>query len=309
MKLLTSLDSFTLTKQPIAATIGNFDGIHIGHQHVITQLKEVAKNLNGISVVITFSNSPSTVLSPEKPVQLICSIEQKLALLEQSGIDRVVLLPFTKEFSEQSAQQFLQKLMAHIPLSHLVLGYDTRIGKDRLGDEKAIRALAKQLRFQVDYCEAVLVDDSPVSSSRIRKSITGGNLESAEKLLGRKVSHILRTHPGQGLGKTIGFSTLNFDVEDLCLPPIGVYSVWLKTNEGIYKSVANLGYAPTVRHEKNPQLEVHVMEEDFHTPQEKMEVMFHRWIREEKKFDGIEALRKQISQDIQVAQQQLKEEF
>jgi len=306
MKLFTSLDKFESTKMPIVLTLGNFDGVHLGHQHVLSQVTEIAEASDALSVVVTFLNPPSSVFTPEKPLQLICSCEQKLALIEEMGINRLILLPFTKEFSEQSAESFLREIKAHLPLSHFVLGYDSRIGKDRLGDEGMIRDLGKKLAFKVDYCEEVIIDGSSVSSSRIRHLIASGDLEETEKLLGRKLSYILRPQPGQGLGKTIGFSTLNFDVQDLCLPPLGVYSVWLKTKDGLYESIANLGYAPTVRHESRPQLEVHVIGKTFQSFEEKAEVIFHQWIRSEQKFDGIDSLREQIKKDILTAKQQLE---
>jgi len=305
MKLFTSLEHFQRTPSSVVATIGNFDGVHLGHQYVLAETKEKAEQSDAFSCVLTFANPPSTIFTPKKPLEYICPIEQKLALIDQWGIDGIILLPFTKEFSKQSARDFLRRLCEHIPISHLVLGYDSRIGKDRMGDEKMVKNIAKDLNFNVDYCQEVLIDGTPVSSSRIRKEISSGELENTEKLLGRPLSYLLRPRAGQGIGKKIGYSTLNFDVQDLCLPPIGVYSVWLKTSGGLFPSIANLGYAPTVRHEQNPQLEVHVLTDSFETSDSKMEVIFHCWIRNEQKFDSLESLSKQIEKDIITAKRQL----
>jgi len=307
MKLFTSLDQFPRNDAPVVATIGNFDGVHLGHQYVLAETKSQAERVNGFSCVITFSNPPSTVIAPHKPLQLILPVEQKVSLLAQWGVDGVMLLPFTKEFSEQSARQFLSRVCDSIPLSHLVLGYDSRIGKDRMGDEAMVRKIGEDLLFAVDYCHEVLINGVSVSSSRIRKAISSGRLKDAEELLGRPLSYLLSSRSGQGLGKKIGFSTLNFDVPDLCLPPTGVYSVWLKTKRGRLPGIANLGYAPTVRNDQDPQLEVHVLDETFECSDPQMEIIFHRWIRDEQKFDNLESLGNQIEKDIITAKQQLRD--
>ena len=306
MRIVSSLEQFGTTDQPVVLTIGNFDGIHLGHQYVLNQVRKTAQQTGAISAVLTFSNPPSTILYPDRPIQQLCSLEQKMTLLDQMGMDCVVLLEFTKEFSEQNPQEFLDKICQSISLSHLILGHDSRIGKDRQGDEKTVNEYGSSHDIAVEYLDKFLVEGSPVSSSKIRPLIQEGRLEEAAKLLGRQYSLMLHARSGKGLGKTIGYSTLNFDIHHFCLPPIGVYSVRLKIGDKMYDAIANLGYAPTVRHESFPQLEVHVLNEMPKHDDQLFEVIFHQWIREEKKFESLEALRKQISQDIEVAKQQLQ---
>ncbi len=305
MKVITSLESFPELKKPIVLTIGNFDGVHLGHQHVLDTVKTKATQSNGSSVVLTFSNPPQTVLSPGKKLKLLTGIDEKLSLIETYHLDAALALPFTKEFASQTAETFLDELTKHIPLSHLILGYDSRIGKDRMGDKKQVKTYAKANGFDVFYCDEVTVNGEIVSSSRIRTLIELGNLQQAEAYLGRQFSHTLRPQPGKGMGKVIGFSTLNFNIQDLVVPPTGVYSVWLESKGLRHKSIANLGYAPTVRHDPFPQLEVHVIDQNFHSDEETLTVIFHRKIRDEKKFSNIELLAEQIKQDIDVAKKQL----
>lgn len=307
MKVITSLESFPELRKPIVLTIGNFDGVHLGHQHILETVKTKAAQSDGSSALLTFSNPPQTILSPDKRLKLLTTLDEKLTLIEAFNIDVALALPFTTEFASQTAEAFLGELTKHVSLDHLVLGYDSRIGKDRMGDKKQVKTYAKAHGFDVTYCDEIVVNGEIVSSSRIRTLIEGGNLQQAEVYLGRQFSHQLRPMPGQGMGKVIGFSTLNFNIKDLVVPPTGVYSVWLESNGLRHKSIANLGVAPTVRNDQFPQLEVHVIDRYFQTDEEALTVIFHRKIRDEKKFSSIESLAEQIKQDIAVAKKQLAE--
>lgn len=304
--MFNSLEEFDRPQEPIALTIGNFDGVHLGHQHVLKQLRETARKSKVHSAVITFSNPPSIVLHPEKPVLMLTSQKQKQHLIRNLGIEFIISLEFTKEFSQQSPETFLNRICDRVNLKHLVLGYDSRIGKGRAGDKQTVQNYASKHDMALDYVSPFLFDGLPVSSSRVRALIQKGDLAGAEKLLGRKYSQLLTPRTGRGLGRSIGYSTLNFDVHGICLPPIGVYSVLVKLGDHIYDSVANLGFAPTVRDDDFPQLEVHLLDETKDINHNEVEVIFHRRIREERKFETLEDLREQIGKDIETAKNQLK---
>lgn len=293
---------------PIALTIGNFDGLHLGHQVVLKRLKDVSKEIKGKSVVLTFANHPSTVLRPDHPVHALCSNEQKLKLFEAFGIDAVLLLPFTKDLSQNSAEIFLQKINSAFHFHHLILGHDATIGKERHGDKMAIQSLAVHLDFEVEYLPQQLIEAIPVSSSLIRELIRKGDLTKAEKLLGRPFSIYKKVMAGKGLGKKLGYATANIDVTGLCLPPQGVYAIILECDNRHYNGIANLGIAPTLRETGEVLLEVHLFDcdEDFYD--KLTDVNLRAFIRPERKFTSVEQLKAQIADDIVCVKSLLEKE-
>lgn len=293
MKLVKSIEEFT-APSPIALTIGFFDGVHTGHQKLLSKLQK-----HGTPVVITFENHPAEVLRPESAPLKICSLAHKIKLIEESGVSTLILLTFTRAFSQQTAEDFLRHLSNKIPFETLLLGSDATLGKDKQGDRAHLQQLSRELQFHLECLELYTSDGAKISSSAIRESIKAGELAKAEHLLGRKFSIYAPIHTGAGLGKKIGFPTLNMPVIGLCLPPLGVYAVTLKSGDRVWKGVANLGIAPTVRNDREPTLEVHLFDYDatIHD-QDFCEVIFEHYLRPEKKFSGIEELKNQIAQDI-----------
>lgn len=297
MKIIHSFEDYPKNTRPAAVTIGNFDGVHLGHQKVLQRVKEIG----GPAVAITFSNHPSEVLRPQDPISYLCTLEHKITLLEEAGINMLILLTFTQAFSEQTAKEFIEKLQATIPLSHLILGHNATFGKGRQGDRAHVETLAQNAPFTVKYVDAYTTERSAeVSSSKIRERITTGDLEGTKELLGRPYSIRSQVIPGRGVGKEIGYSTANIDVSSLCLPPHGVYAVTVLFEGEPRPAIANLGTAPTVRDETSPPLlEVHIL--GYSGPPltgQTLEVIFGSYLRPEKKFDSIEALKEQIEQDI-----------
>ena len=199
--------------KPVALTIGNFDGVHKGHQAVLNRVKELAIQENEHSIVLTFLNHPSRVLRPEVNLAMLCTQKHKIKLLKEQNIDATLLIEFTHEFSQQTAEQFLENLYSHFPFKHLVLGHDAVIGKDRQGDPNHIKDLAKQLNFQLEYIPPYISDKTIISSSIVREKIRKGELADAEKLLGRKYSIYSSVISGEGKGRTLGFPTANIEVE------------------------------------------------------------------------------------------------
>lgn len=303
MKVISDLAAVPYNKERVSLTIGNFDGVHLGHQALLKRLTMTASAAHERSVVITFTNHPSEVLRPDSPVPLLCTYEHKIKLIREIGIDLLIPLTFTKEFASQTSEEFLQKVRTYYPFSRLMLGPDATMGRDRRGDRTYLQALAKNWGFTFENIEELISEGTKVSSSKIRELIQKGNLKGAEKLLGRQFSIYTYVKTGQGLGKRIGFPTLNMEVEKLCLPPFGVYAVRVLGEGKPLKGVANLGVAPTVRQDNKPILEVHLLETHDEIKNESLiEVILHTYLRPEMRFANVDQLKEQISQDVQNAQ-------
>ena len=304
MKILHRIEEYE-KKLPII-TIGNFDGVHLGHQTVISRVIEVAKKHRTMSCAITFQNHPLQVLQPNRQISTICTLKHKIHLLEQMGIDTLVLLKFTKKFSEQSPEVFLNQLMNNLHFSHLILGHDATIGKDREGDRRKVEELSQTMQFEVEYLKPYSLEGTIVSSSKVRNLILDGNLPEAEKLLGRKYSIYSTVIKGRGDGNKLGYSTINLDVENLCLPPLGVYAAQLLHLDNRYDGIVYIGTSPTTRTDSNVQFEIHSFDFQEILLEENAEVILHKFIRPDKTFDSIEALKKQIQEDIKISKQILE---
>ena len=301
MQIAYSLEEIPTSAKPVVLTIGSYDGLHLGHQAVLEHLVQTARKQNLRSVVLTFSNHPTTVLRPANPIPLICTQVHKLKLFDKASIDMVILLPFTREFSEQSADQFLRKVRHAFHFQTLILGSDAHIGKNREGDQATVTALADQLGFSIEYFPDRLMDGQRISSNLIREAIRQGDLKQVAVLLGRPYSIYSTVLKGNGKGATLGFPTANLDVSGLCLPPLGVYAVALLEGGRKYHGVANLGVAPTMKEINEPVLEVHLFDHSSDLYGRKVEVLFQEFIRQEMRFNGVEELKEQIARDVQTA--------
>lgn len=224
MQLIHSLEEFTKGNPRIILTIGTFDGVHRGHQAVFRRVKELA-GTEGQAVVLTFSNHPAQVLRPEQPaIPQLCTIEHKTRLIAEQGIDTLIMLPFTKALSKQSAEAFLDEVRRYIPFTRLVLGHDATIGRNRQGNPALMHKLAMEGGFDVEYIEEYRFEGSPVSSRRIRQFIQEGNLNEAERGLGR---------PYSIFGMSIKENDHHcIDAKELCLPPAGKYAVTVQQPDG-----------------------------------------------------------------------------
>ena len=304
MPIVEKLEEYTPSRQPIILTVGNFDGVHRGHCAVLKRAQVLAGQ-EGEVVALTFRNHPSEVLRPEHPTPLLCSLPHKLRLLQQFGINTILLLPFTRYLAQHSANSFIENVRQFIPFSHLVLGHDATLGRDRQGNRAMMEELGMEWGFNVHYLEEYRYEGKPVSSTRIREALQRGDFIQVEELLDRPYSIYGTVSSGEGKGKQLGFPTANFDVSGLCLPPFGVYAV-----EAIYDSrqlqgIANLGIAPTIREDHKPVLEVHLFDAHQDWLNHHLEIVFKRFIRPEQKFHNIEELRQQIHKDIEVVKNSL----
>jgi len=298
MIVYEALKKLETDSQTIGLTIGNFDGMHLGHQSILKHLRERI-GLNGHSVVMTFSNHPAQILKPDFSPSFLCSLSQKMRLIKRSGVDSLFILPFTSDLANLSPAAFLSMLRNFIPFTHLILGHDATIGKNRTGTRDHLKQLADSFSFHLEYLNEVKHHHEPISSTIIRSLIKAGDLLKAAALLGRPYSLYSQIETGRGLGKTIGFPTLNLNIDQCCLPPLGVYKVRVMLSPDLsLPGIANVGVAPTVRSDSSPKLEVHLLDP---LPQEQLshlEVVFEKFIRPERKFDSLEDLRLQIKTDI-----------
>lgn len=300
MNIFYDFEEFTLPSQPIALTIGTFDGVHRGHQFLFQQMSPI-EGIDCHRCALTFRNHPSEVLKPDDSVELICTLEHKIELLKKACLDSTIVLSFTKEFAEQKAEDFIRAIRKHIPFSYLFLGHDATLGKNRHGDKEIIQQIAKELNFKVYYSHEYLENGIPISSTSIRKSIREGDLPKIEKFLGRPYSIFSSIQSGNGMGEKIGFPTINLDTNRLCLPPLGVYQVTFKINDTSFAAIANLGLAPSIKNLKKPVLEAYLLSGKQTLLKSEAEVIFHHFIRSEKKFNSIEELQVQIEKDIAIA--------
>ncbi len=299
MKILYQLEKQNIpSNQLLGLTIGNFDGVHRGHLKILNHLREKVGR-TGHTAAITFSNHPSEVLRPQAPSStLLCPLTQKIHLIEKTGIDTLFVLPFTESLSNLSPISFIQMLRDSIPFTHFILGHDSTIGKNREGSQSHMHVIAQNLNFHLEYFSQLRDEDEVVSSTKIRQLIREGDLVNASSLLGRPYSIYSSVESGLGLGKKIGFPTLNLNIKNLCLPPFGVYGVSVEIENLRLKAIANLGVAPTVGASSIPKLEVHLLE-PFSAPQTSyLEVIFEHYIRPERKFDSFDQLHLQIKDDI-----------
>lgn len=301
MKVHTNLDHLPEFIKPVFLTIGNFDGVHLGHRTILKSLQEGAALEQLHSCVITFSNHPSEILRPNHPIPLLTSKEHKLRLLEKIGIDHVFMLDFTLPFSKQSAEVFLTKIHTACPFRRLILGANAKLGNDRQGNSPLMQTIAQNKHFTLEFLPLESTDEEPITSSRIRSSIQCAELEKAAKLLGRKYSILGTVIHGRGEGRKLGYPTLNLSLEGLCHPPLGVYPVTVIHNKTAYQGVANVGIAPTIRSDHVPLLEVHLLNETIDLYGQIVEVIFEDFFRPERAFATKEELVTQITADVEQA--------
>ena len=300
MKVYQGLENFEGVKNAVV-TAGTFDGVHLGHQKIISRLKEIAKEIDGETLLITYSPHPRTLLQPDSPVQLLNSLDEKLDLLEEFGIDHVLVIPFTKEFSRTTSIEFIRDILVNlIHTKKLVIGYDHQFGRNREGSFEHLKECAPLYGFDLEEIQAEDIDNVNVSSTKIRRALVEGEIEKVNSYLGH--SYILKgvVVNGKRLGTEIGFPTANisFSQADKLLPKYGVYAVWVDYEGGRAKGMLNIGVRPTVNRENDiPSIEVNIFEEVGDLYGKELKVSFQKRIRDEISFDNLDGLKEQLSKD------------
>jgi len=288
-------------------TVGNFDGLHLGHQKILTAVAARARATAQRSVVVTFNPHPLRVLRPAQAPQMIQTLGQRLTGFERLGLDAAVVLHFDRELSLVSAEDFVQRiLMDCLHAGTILVGANFRFGHRGAGDVRMLSDSGKLLGFDVEIVPPVQVGGQVVSSTGVRGAITSGNVAEALALLGRAFSLTGEIRPGAGRGRTILFPTLNLVPEQELLPKLGVYATETVIGESIYQSVTNVGTRPTFDG-VGVTVESHLFGFDRPLSGGAIEVRFHTRIRDERKFSGPEELRAQITLDIAAAQEYFEE--
>lgn len=301
MLLLRHLDQVGPRFRAPVLTLGNFDGVHRGHQQILGRLVERAKSYGGTSVVLTFQPHPAAVLAPTRAPALITSLRTRVGRIADSGVDVTFVQRFTAEFSRISAEDFVRQLLvAGLGVREVVVGHRVTFGHQRAGGAELLRRLGNECGFKVEVIGPVEVDGIEVSSSVVRRAIVAGDLDRAQMLLGHAVSVSGRVVHGHHRGHTLGFPTANLRVAGLVLPPDGVYAVETRIGDRIYGGVANLGKRPTFGQNERG-LESHVFDFEGDLYGRLVEVSFVKQLRGEVRFPNVDALVVQISDDVNEA--------
>ena len=285
------------------ATIGNFDGVHLGHQKLIARVRDRARILKISSVVITFDPHPLRVLVDKKTPPFITLTEQKLELISKLEVDYVLCIKFTKDLAALKPEEFVQKYLVNgLKLKELIIGYDYAFGKGRRGNFELLNKLGEKFGFAVEQLSPVMVDGAIVSSTRIRDMVQAGMVWEARKLLGRFYRVQGKVITGQKrCGPLLGFPTANICLKDELFPKTGVYAVWVEVLGQVYPGVANIGYNPTFGNDYL-SVEAHILNFKQNIYGQDIRVHFVQRLRSEKKFSGLDELKKQIQADIELGQ-------
>jgi len=303
MQVIRGLHNLRAEHQGCVATIGNFDGVHRGHQAVFGHLREKAQQFGLPATVITFEPQPQEFFAPDKAPARLTRMREKLRAISNTGIDRVVLLEFSNKLAAMSAEQFVQRLLVDgLGIRYLFVGDDFRFGKRRAGDIRMLRQVGEKQLFKVESMNTFVVGDERVSSTRIRELLAAGELQQAAHYLGRPYRICGRVAHGDARGRTIGFPTANVNLHRKVSPLNGVYavSVYGLGSEGA-PGVANIGTRPTVKGDRRYLLEVHLFDFEQDIYGAHVEVEFRLKLRDEKRFDSFDQLRQQIERDSRAA--------
>jgi len=297
MKIFYQLDASIQSTVPVALTIGNFDGVHQGHQALLNQLKRVAKERHLNTVVLTFSNHPYTLLHPSHPHLQICTLEHKTSLLEECGIDQLINISFTHELSKLTAEEFLKYINLFFSIDHLQLGHDTVIGKQRTGNFEKLKELSRSMHFKLDDLNPLLVDDKIVSSSHIRRYIHSGELSAAARMLGRNYSIYIKVINKMRLDVKSGLPMTYVNLKDfnLCLPPCGFYAIFVKIGNKTYSGAANLTVSSILGKKIEPLIEIYMFDFKEDLYDQSVEIVFCPRIQHNKHFIYICQLKSQLS--------------
>lgn len=283
-------------------TIGTFDGVHLGHREVISELKRISTLSRGDSVVFTFDPHPRIVIAPqEDSLRLLSTKKEKINLMEKIGIDHLVIYPFTSEFSKLPYNEFVKNILVRrMNMASLVVGYDHRFGQGRKGDFNSLEILSNELNFKVEQLSELLVDNKVVSSTKIRSALEAGEIPKANHFLGYRYPLSGKVIEGKQLGRKLGFPTANIETLDdhKLVPGDGVYAVFVQTKGGIFKGMLNIGIRPTVNYNADHKsIEVHIFDFESDIYNSEITIYFVSKIRNEQKFDGIVELHEQLVQD------------
>jgi riboflavin kinase/FMN adenylyltransferase len=299
MKIYHGLEDFIRLKYAVV-TSGTFDGVHVGHQKILSRLREIAESNHGETVVITYWPHPRLVLHPEDTtLKLLNTFEEKADLLKAQGIQHLIRIPFTKEFSQLSSEEFISRILVEtIGTRKLVIGYDHHFGKNREGSFEQLKLNGPRYGFEVEEIPRQDVDHIAVSSTKIREALENGNISIATPLLGKPYSITGRVIMGDKLGRLLGFPTANLEIDThyKLIPADGIYAVTIHYQHTEYKGMLYIGNRPTVNGATH-NIEVNIFDFNKDIYGESLTVFFHHHIRGDAKFIDLEGLKQQLYLD------------
>jgi riboflavin kinase / FMN adenylyltransferase len=301
MQLIRGIHNIRAIDHGCVLTIGNFDGVHLGHGRVIAALVRKAKSLNCKAAVMVFEPQPQELFSPDTAPARLTRLRDKYALLKRLGVDKLICVNFNHKFARQSAEHFIEQLLVNkLGIKHLIIGDDFRFGQHRRGDFSMLCKAGDIHDFGVSDTQSFKMSDCRISSTEIRQALEQDRLTDAANMLGRPYSIIGRVFHGDKRGRTLGFPTANVKLKRRVSPVSGVYAVEVETSSGCHNGVANIGSRPTVAGIRQ-QLEVHIFDFEGDLYGQIIEVTLLKKLRTEMKFENIEQLTKQIDIDSQQA--------
>jgi len=299
MTFIRDLQSLQSFNQRSVVTIGSFDGVHLGHQAILNQVKAVAAELGLPSVVMTFEPQPQEFFSGERAPARLMRLREKVEALFEFGVDQVLCLQFNRELRNLTAAEFVRSVLVDgLGTRHLIVGDDFRFGCDRSGDFKMLSEMGETYDFAVQDTDTLEVDGQRVSSTLVRQILEQGNFERASQLLGKPFTITGRVVYGQQLGRELGFPTANVQLNRYSAPLSGVYAVLVNIDGAVYQGAANVGLRPTVGDLLKPILEVHLLDFEADLYGRRIEVEFVTKIRDEEKFTSLDKLIESIQRDV-----------
>ena len=288
-------------------SVGVFDGVHLGHQRLLTHLRDEARNKNLLSCVVTFKSHPEVILGGANKLLWLSDLETRTELIRSLGIDIVIALPFSAELARLTARRFVELLKEHLRIRGLIVGPDFALGRDREGDAEKLRLLGKEMNFSVEVIPVVVIDGLVVSSSTIREALAEGDMKKVEKLIGRYFSLMGVVVTGDRRGRSLGFPTANLDLRpDQALPADGIYATITHAGVHSFPSVTNIGVRPTFGG-KNRLVETYILDFSGDLLGQELVVDFVEKLRDEKRFDSVEALKVQMAKDVEQARRILSD--
>jgi riboflavin kinase/FMN adenylyltransferase len=307
MEILRSIPELRRLQGPIFTAIGVFDGVHLGHQAVISTSARHAHEHGGTPVVVTFDPHPVRVLRPDKAPRLLTATQHKIELICDLGVEHLLVVNFDRAFAETSPEEFVRQLVEHAnPLCEICVGHEWSFGKNRAGNLALLQKLGTENGFNVVGIKPVEVNRSVVSSTAIRGFVEAGQLDRAAEMLGREYTIVGTVERGAQLGRQLGFPTANLSAHSEQFPPNGVYAAEAKLEGSTLRGVVNLGHRPTVAGgESQRLLELHLFDVDRDIYGLEVEVRFTRYLRAEQKFANLDELKAQIARDVAQAREAL----
>ncbi len=305
MQVIRNLDNLSEPPCRTVLTIGNFDGVHLGHREIFRRVVDQARALQGTAVVMTFEPHPLRLLAPDKAPLRLNTPEEKVRLLAASCIDLLVVLNFTRELAEMPAEDFVREILVRrLGVRHLIVGYDYAFGRDRQGDTAFLAGQARLHGFTLEILEPIMAEQQAYSSTAIRRILREGRVADAIKVLGRNFTLDGEVVHGDGRGRKLGFPTANLVTQKEILPRDGVYAVKVKWREANYDGVINIGCRPTFA-PSAPTLEIHLLDFQADLYGERLRIYFVDRLRDEERFPSVEALQEAVLDDIVRARQVL----